>query len=83
MILTVALILTVGFFSYKSLTSIVDSINSQSKPDYKLLQIRQVAAELDKAENSVRLFTISHDEQYLQQYYGSIKKVDEKMNGLK
>ena len=83
MILTVALILAVGFFSYKSLTSIVNSINSQSKPDYKLLQIRQVAAELEKAENSIRIFTISHDDQYLQQYYNSIKKVDEQMNGLK
>jgi len=83
MILTVVLILTVGFFSYKSLTSIVDSINSQSQPDYKLLKIRQVAAELEKAENSVRIFTISHDEQYLQQYYSSIKRVDNKMNELR
>jgi len=83
MILTVLLILTVGFFSYKSLTSIVDSINSQSKPDYKLLKIRQIAAELEKAENSVRIFTISHDEQYLEQYYNSIKEIDDKMNGLK
>jgi signal transduction histidine kinase/CheY-like chemotaxis protein/HPt (histidine-containing phosphotransfer) domain-containing protein len=47
------------------------------------MQIRRVAAELEKAENSIRIFTISHDDQYLQQYYGSIEKMDEQMNGLK
>jgi signal transduction histidine kinase/CheY-like chemotaxis protein/HPt (histidine-containing phosphotransfer) domain-containing protein len=83
MTLTVLLILTVGFFSYKSLTSIVDSINPPSRPDRKLLKIRQIAAELEKAENSVRIFTISHDQQYLQQYYNSIKEIDDKMNGLR
>jgi hypothetical protein len=55
MTLGILLISAAGYLTFRNLSSIVASIQVNSWPDFRLLTIREIAADLDKAESSVRI----------------------------
>ncbi len=57
-------VVTIGYFSYKSLSQIVQSIQQGTRPDNKIYIIKDIASDLMALENTVRL-------------YGLTKKYDE------
>ena len=61
MILAVILLSATGYLSYRNLSSIVTSIRIDVKPDLRLLSIRQISMDLEKAQNSIRIYTNTHD----------------------
>jgi signal transduction histidine kinase/response regulator RpfG family c-di-GMP phosphodiesterase len=83
MILAVILISATGFLSYRNLSSIVSSINVDVKPELRLLSIREISMDLEKAQNSIRIYTITHDMLDLQPYYSLISNIDEKVSRLR
>jgi signal transduction histidine kinase/DNA-binding response OmpR family regulator len=82
MILAVALVSAAGYLTYNSLSSIVASIQVKSRPDLRLLTIRDIAADLDKAESSVRMYRITREQQDIKPYYEVIGAIDEKIDSL-
>ncbi len=76
-------VVSIGFLSYKSLSSIVSSIHVDAKPDYTLVTLKEIALELEKAENSIRVYTFSKDEKNLKPYYEVIFLIDNKLNSLR
>jgi len=83
MTLSVFLIASAGYLSFRSMSSIVSSIRVKSKPDLRLYTIREITSDLEKAENSVRLFTLTRKEKDIQPYYSTISGVDDKINRLR
>jgi signal transduction histidine kinase/CheY-like chemotaxis protein/HPt (histidine-containing phosphotransfer) domain-containing protein len=83
MILAVILLSATGYLSYRSLSSIVSSIRVDTKPDLRLLYIREISMDLEKAENSVRIFSITKDTADLQPYYTIISGIDGKVDQLR
>jgi signal transduction histidine kinase/CheY-like chemotaxis protein/HPt (histidine-containing phosphotransfer) domain-containing protein len=79
MILAVVLLSAAGYLSYRNLSSIVTSIQLNLKPDLRLLSIRDISMDLEKAQNSIRIYTITHDTLELQTYYNIISKLDKKV----
>jgi signal transduction histidine kinase len=79
----VIIVLSIGYLSYRSLSSIVSSIHVDAQPDYTLIRLKEISLELEKAENSIRLFTLSKDENHLNPYYKAIFRIDEKISLLK
>jgi CHASE3 domain sensor protein len=83
MILAVILLAAAGYLSYRSLSSIVSSIHIDTKPDHRLLRIREISTDLEKAENSVRFYSVTRDPADLRPYYTVIYNIDEKVERLR
>ena len=82
MILAVVLLSATGYLSYRNLSSIVSSVQVDLKPDARLLNIRDISMDLEKAQNSIRIYTNTHDSLDLVPYYNIISKIDNKVNIL-
>ena len=70
-LLTIVIISLLGLsgnFVYKSLSEIVNSMLSESKPDNTLILVKDVAMDLNETENMVRLYSLSNDNDYLENY---------------
>ena len=83
MILAVVLLSATGYLSYRNLSSIVSSIQVDVKPELRLLSIREISMDLEKAQNSIRIYTTTNDTQDLQPYYTIISNIDEKVSKLR
>src|SRR4030042_2007247 len=80
MIFAVILLSAACYTSYRTLSSIVSSIQTNINPDLRLLSIREISMDLEMAENSVRIYTITGKTQDLQPFYTVISNIDEKVN---
>lgn len=70
-LLTVVIISLLGLsgnFVYKSLSEIVNSMLSGSKPDNTLILLKDVAMNLNETENMVKLYSLSKNDEYLDNY---------------
>ena len=82
MILAVILLSATGYLSYRNLSSIVSSIQIDLKPDPRLVSIREISMDLEKAQNSIRIYTITNDTLDLHPYYTIISNIDDKVSRL-
>lgn len=78
----VAAIIATGYLSYKNLSQIVQSIHKEARPDYKLIKIKEITADLADVDNSVRLYSLSREPRYLKPYNKIISTIDKKVNEL-
>ena len=83
MILAVVLLSATSYLAYRNLSLIVSSINIDIKPETRLLSIRDITTDLEKAENSVRIYTITRDSSDLRPYYIIISNIDDKVGKLR
>jgi signal transduction histidine kinase/CheY-like chemotaxis protein/HPt (histidine-containing phosphotransfer) domain-containing protein len=83
MILAVILLSGTGYLSYRNLSSIVSSIQVDIKPELRLLSIREISMDLEKAQNSIRIYSITNDTADLQPYYTIISNINRKVRRLR
>jgi signal transduction histidine kinase/DNA-binding response OmpR family regulator len=83
MILAVIILSATGYLSYSNLSSIVSSIKVDLKPEIRLLSIREISMDLEKAQNSIRIYSITTDTLDLKPYYSVISDIDEKVSSLR
>jgi signal transduction histidine kinase/CheY-like chemotaxis protein/HPt (histidine-containing phosphotransfer) domain-containing protein len=83
MILAVILLSATGYLSYRNLSSIVNSIQVDLKPDQRLSSIREISMDLEKAQNSIRIYTNTHNTSDLKPYYNIISNIDGKVSRLR
>ena len=83
MFLAVLVLSATGYLSYLNLSSVVSSISVDTKPDQRLLSIREISMELGKAENSIRLFTLTNDPRVLKPFYSIVSEIDDKIDSLR
>lgn len=83
MLLAVGLLSATGYLSYMKLSTIVSSINVDINPELRLVSIRDISMDLEKAQNSIRIYSITNDNQDLQPYYNVISNIDEKVSRLR
>jgi signal transduction histidine kinase/CheY-like chemotaxis protein/HPt (histidine-containing phosphotransfer) domain-containing protein len=82
MTLAILIISATGYLSFRSLSSIVSSIQVKSKPDMRLIIIREITSDLEKAENSVRMFIHTRKQKDITPYYSTIALFDSKIERL-
>jgi len=84
-IMTMAVILLSAtcYLLYRNLSSIVTSIRIDDNPELRLLSIRDISMDLEKAGNSVRIYTITRDPSDIKPYYAVISNIDEKVSSLR
>jgi signal transduction histidine kinase/CheY-like chemotaxis protein/HPt (histidine-containing phosphotransfer) domain-containing protein len=78
MLMAVIILSATGYLSYRNISSIVSSIHVDIEPDLRVLTIREISMDLDKAENSIRLYTITNDSADLKPYFKVIRNINEK-----
>jgi signal transduction histidine kinase/FixJ family two-component response regulator/HPt (histidine-containing phosphotransfer) domain-containing protein len=83
MLLAVAILSATGYLSYMNLSSIVSSIKVDMKPELRLYSIRDISLDLEKAQNSIRIYTITNDTLDLHPYYTIISNIDAKVSRLR
>jgi signal transduction histidine kinase/DNA-binding NarL/FixJ family response regulator len=83
MILAVVILSATGYLSYRNLSSIVTSIQMDLKPDPRMSSIREISMDLEKAQNSIRIYTTTHNTTDLRPYYNIISNIDEKVSRLR
>jgi signal transduction histidine kinase/CheY-like chemotaxis protein len=81
--LAVLLLTATSYLSYRNLSSIVSSLQIDYVPELRLMSIRDISTDLEKADNSIRKYTISKDSIDLVPYYAVITGIGEKINLLK
>jgi signal transduction histidine kinase/DNA-binding NarL/FixJ family response regulator len=82
MTLAILIISATGYLSFRSLSRIVSSIQVKSKPDMRLILIREITSDLEKAENSVRMFIHTRNQKDISPYYSTIALFDSKIERL-
>ena len=80
MIAAVILLSATSYLLYRNLSSIVSSIRIDVNPELRLLSIRDISMDLEKAGNSVRIYTITKDPADIKPYYDIISNIDEKVS---
>ncbi|MGD9928439.1 MAG: ATP-binding protein [Mangrovibacterium sp.] len=78
-----AAVIASGYLVYQSLSKIIDSIHKEARPDFKLLLIKDIAAELNEVENTVRLYSLTGDAAFFHPYLKLNESIQEKLNNLK
>lgn len=63
-----AVVATIGYFSYKSLSRIVFTIHQETQPDNKLSLIKDIATELTALERTTRLYIVTSNVEDLLNY---------------
>lgn len=83
MVLAVVLLSATGYLSYRNLSSIVSSVQVDLKPDTRLVSIRDISMDLEKAQNSIRIYSSTHDTTDLRPYYNIITNIGDKVRILR
>lgn len=83
MILAVIILSATGYLSYRNLSSIVASIQVDLEPDLRISSIREISMDLERAQNSIRIYTSTHDSLDLRPYYNIISTIDDKVSRLR
>jgi signal transduction histidine kinase/CheY-like chemotaxis protein/HPt (histidine-containing phosphotransfer) domain-containing protein len=79
MMMAVLLLSATGYLSYHNISLIVSSMHVEIKPDQRLLSIRDISIDLEKAESCIRLYSITKDTSEIIPYYGLISGIDSKV----
>lgn len=82
-IVMLALMALSGNLVYKSLSEIVNSIVNESRPDNKLLLVKDVNSELNEMENVVKLYSLSDRQNYVSEYYEINNSLESKLTDIK
>jgi signal transduction histidine kinase/CheY-like chemotaxis protein/HPt (histidine-containing phosphotransfer) domain-containing protein len=83
MILAVILLSATCYLLYRNLSSIVSSIRIDETPELRLLSIRGISTDIEKAGNSVRIYTITKNPKDIKPYYTFISNIDGKVSKLR
>jgi len=84
-ILTICIAIAVivsGYLAFQSLSKIVDTIHKEARPDLKLLLIKDIAADLNEVENTIRLYSLTGDTIYRHPYWKLENTIQKKLNSL-
>ena len=83
LVVAVVLLSATCYLLYRNLSTIVSSISIDDVPELRLLSIREISTDIEKAGNSVRIYTVTKDPSDIKPYYAFISNIDEKVNKLR
>ncbi len=82
MLVAVLLVISTGYLAYRSLSSVVSLIYNDIKPDYRLITLKAISTDLEKAENNIRMYTITRNDSLLTPSYDLTDSINKKLDML-
>lgn len=76
-------VVAAGYFTYQSTSKLLSSVIELSRPDQKLVKLREVLSDLTEAENNMRIYALLLDEEYFESYLTYIFKANMNIDTLK
>ena len=83
LLLVFVLVIVTGVLSYLRLNHIINTVNKASRPDRKLLLVKEIFNELSEAENSVKSYALNRNEDDLSEFYRLTKVTGDRFDDLK
>ncbi len=77
-VITAAAVLT--FFSLQRITFNMEEV---SRPDARLAETHQILSDIAEAESSVRAYSISKNEEYLEPYFRFVSTIEQRVDSLR
>ncbi|HKJ77947.1 MAG TPA: hypothetical protein VKA10_00375, partial [Prolixibacteraceae bacterium] len=81
-VIIAAAVITSGYFAWRSLSDIVNSIHEAARPDNKMFLIKDIANDLSSIENSARLFVLTNSRNSLESYDSLQSDITGKLSSL-
>ncbi|MCB2195688.1 MAG: response regulator [Bacteroidetes bacterium] len=72
----VIVILVGGYFSYRSLSSVVKLMYEENTPQYGFITIKNITTSIEQAENNIRLYGLTKQRSYLKKHRNHITAID-------
>ena len=72
LVIVIGIVAVSGLVSYNRLSGIIGSVQSDLRPDQRLLVMKEVLTDISDAEISVKTYTLTNNEQYLEAFYLSV-----------
>ncbi|MEM9935747.1 MAG: ATP-binding protein, partial [Bacteroidota bacterium] len=73
----------VSYVAYFSVQELAQSLKSVTEPKQNLITLKDVLAEIAKAESSVRAYTITRDPKDLKNFYTTFTGIDDRLSKLR
>ena len=83
LLLVFVLVIVTGFMSYLRLDHIINTVNTGSRPDRKLLLVKEIYNDLSEAENSVKSYSLTRNDDYLSMFYELTNVTGDRFDDLK
>jgi len=80
--LAISAVALVGYVSYIGLNNLMTTLEETVQPDYREEQLQRLLYQISEAENSIRIYTITRESQYLNSYYSNVGKADTLIQSL-
>ncbi len=65
LIISLIMISSAGYLTYLNISTIISTLKNQRNPDFRLLSLKDLSADLNETDNSVRLFMVTDEPAYL------------------
>ncbi len=75
-------VVTIGYFSYQSLSKIVNYIQQVTYPDNKIFLIKEIDSDLNALENTVRLYALTNNYDVLEVFYSHEDEISDNLKTL-
>ncbi len=75
-------VVTIGYFSYQSLSKIVNYIQLVTYPDNKIFVIKEIDSDLNAVENTVRLYALTNNYDVLEVFYTHEDEISKNLKAL-
>ncbi len=82
LLLAFILVIVTGVLSFVRLNNIIFSVNNSIRPDRRLELVKEIYSNLIQAENNVKTYTLTRDEEDMTRFYEIAEITGEKMDEL-
>ncbi len=65
-----------GVFAYRGLRSIVADVSHSTRPEMRLMYVRQLVVNTETSETNVKFFNLTHKSEYLKKFFRSTLEID-------
>ena len=76
-------VIVASFITITNFLQLQNSVNELSLPDVKLLKLNKMLTDISEAESSIRSYTLTENEEYLNKYYQTADIIRSELNSLK
>ena len=83
LLLVFALVIITGVFTYRRLDRIVTTVSTSIRPDEKLLLVKEIFNKLSDAENAVKSYSLTRNEEYLGRFFQTVQETESRFEKLR
>src|SRR5690606_12752575 len=81
--LTIIILIVSGYITYHSFTMLVNSVETLSQPDDKLIRLNHMITDISETERNLRSYILSEDKSHMDLYQANLDSIKFNLDKLK